>query len=156
MAATFSSTGSDTFPAGHVIRTSKTNDQDTSSHVSTSSTSPAATGILISTPAVTGSNYNRITFSSSGYTPANILGNMYLYCSKNGGSYARCMGADNQSGGHHVYYAHHRQMNGSWIDTRSITSGTNIYQMYQETASGSFYIVHSGNDYHLTVEEIKV
>ena len=91
------------YPAGHVIRTTKVHDPDVASHINTSSTSPEASGLIVSTPATTGSNYNIIHFSTSGWLPANVLANFYLFASKNGAAYSIISGADNQANNQHVY-----------------------------------------------------
>ena len=71
-----------TFPAGHVVRTTQVHDKDVASHINTTSSAPAASGLIVSTPATTGSNYNIITWSSGGWMPSNVLHNVYLYANK--------------------------------------------------------------------------
>ena len=144
-----------TFPAGHVLRTTQVHVKVHGGHISTTSSSAVASGITVSTPATTGSNYNIITFSSAAYVNANIYANVYLYANKNGAGYSRATGADVQSLGQHWYYADHRNIHATWVDTTGLTAGTNLYQIYMRTNSGTFYLVHNGNDYQLIVQEIQ-
>ena len=145
-----------TYPAGHVVNTSQVHDRDVASHINTTSDAHAASGITLSTPACTGSNYNIITFSSGSYSEANALANVILYANKNGAGYSQVTGASgNQAGGIRHYYSDHRFLTIQWVDNNGLTAGTNIYQIYFRTASSTFYLVHSGNDYQFVVQEIQ-
>ena len=145
------------YPAGHIVRTTQVHDKDVGSHISTTSTSPAASGIIVSTPVTTGSNYNIIHFSCSGYVEASQTSFVYLYANKNGAGYSLASGVHDQSGGIETQSgaAHHRMISATWVDTTGLTAGTNLYQIYIETTSSTFYLVHSGNDYQLIVQEIQ-
>ena len=158
--ATFSGTanvyGAGIFPAGHVVNTSQVHDRDVASHINTTSSSHAASGIIVSTPACTGSNYNICTLSCGSYSEGNALANVILYANKNGAGYSQVTGASgNQAGGIRHYYSDHRFLTIQWVDNNGLTAGTNIYQIYFRTASSTFYLVHSGNDYQFVVQEIQ-
>ena len=148
--------GSDVYPAGHVVQTTKLSVDVAPSHISTTSGSAEASGLIISTPATTGSNYNIITLSANSYTYANQNGYVWLYVSKNGGAYALATGGSN-SCNMHFSISSHRRFNATWIDDSSgLTAGTNLYQIYFARSASSFYLVHQSHDYHMTVQEIKV
>ena len=152
--ANYTTTGSDTFPAGHVVRTTKIFDNSPSSHTYTNATTPTASGIILSTPAVGSGNYNRISFQCScQFAPTTNY--VYLYASKNGASYAK-IGEQRYNmtdGNAHQYFTYGQ------IDTVGIGSGTNLYQLYFAVASSSvgyFYMIHSGTyPYDFTCMEIK-
>jgi len=144
--------GSDVYPAGHVVMTSKTH-AVASSHVSTTQTStPEASGILISTPATTGSNYNIITFSAGNYHSGGDVGKYYLYVNKNSAGYA-ITGAGIRRQFAAADYDSHAF---TWVDTVGLSSGTNIYQIYIATGGSTWYAVHNGHYYSLIVQEIQV
>ena len=145
------------YPAGHVVRTTQaSHDAWPSGHVSTSNTSATASGLIITTPATTGSNYNVITWSGSSYTAANQDMDIYLYSSKNGASYAQATGGD-ESGGMVFSTSGHRRSNMMWIDdSTGLTAGNNLYQIYFKTNTGTCYLVHGSYDYNFIVQEIKV
>jgi len=144
------------YPAGHVVRTTSIS-SDVSGHINTNLSSHVATGLIVSTPATTGSNYNIITWSGNSYTYANAANDTYLYSSKNEAPYAQTTGGDT-SGRMHFYYNSHRRLNMTWIDNSSgLTAGTNLYQIYMKSdGSAQFYFVHSGYDYQFIVQEIQV
>jgi len=142
-------------PSGSVVRTTQISNDAAPSHISTSSSTAAASGLIISTPATTGSNYNIITLSSDGYTYSNQSGRTWLYSNKNGAGYSQATGGI-QSCGHHHNYSAHRRINATWVDNSSgLNTGTNLYQMYISTSTGTFYLAHRDMDYTLTVQEIQ-
>ena len=155
MAANFSSTGSDTFPAGHVVKTSKAY-RGTGGHINTSSNSVSDSGISLSVPAATGSNYYFITFSTAGqHGSGNSSDRIYLYCSKNGASQAKISGGEVYwTGG--ITGSPHDFSSMTWTDASSITAGTNVYKIYYSCNAGTFYMVHSGYPYSFIVQEISV
>jgi hypothetical protein len=144
-----------TFPAGHVVRTTYSKENIASGHTSTSSTSEVATGLILTTPPTTGSNYNIITMSFNGYTYANQKNEIFLYCNKNGAGYSKVTGGSTSAGMHH-YYNSHRRMNCMWIDNQAgLTAGNNLYQIYIKTDTGTFYLIHMGYDWHWMVQEVQ-
>ena len=149
--AIFSTTGSDTYPAGHVIGTWSTGELNTSAYEYTSVTSPQASLLaVLSTTATTGSDYNIITYFGSQQvgTGSNYT---YLYCSKNGGAYADVAtailhrGTDNYADFGHF----------TFIDRVGLTAGTNIYKMYYKSGGGNYYFMHTGRPWSFTVQQIK-
>ena len=140
------------YPAGHVVRTSHTSSLNSSAHVSSSSSTVAATGIICSTPATTGSNYNIIRFDSSCHHGTSESSDYWaLYASKNGGAYALLHANELQTKGN----SDHDTFGMTFIDTAGLTAGTNLYQIYIICTSGTFYLNHSNRPYALTVMEIK-
>ena len=149
-------TSATTFPAGHVVRTTQVNvNTQSGTHISTTSQTPVASGIILTTPATTGSNYNVITWSGNSYTYADQDCDIFLYVNKNGGGYAQATGGG-ESGGIHSDNSEHRRSNMMWIDDQSgLTAGNNLYQLYIQTDTGTFYLVHINYDYNFMVQEIQ-
>ena len=141
------------YPAGHVVRTTQaSHDAWPSGHVSTSNTSATASGLIITTPATTGSNYNIIRFDSSCHHGTSESSDYWaLYASKNGGAYALLHANELQTKGN----SDHDTFGMTFIDTAGLTAGTNLYQIYIRCTSGTFYLNHSNRPYALTVMEIK-
>lgn len=152
-----SSTG---FPAGHIVNTSKTSSMSRSGHINTTSGSLVASGVIVSSPATTGSNYNLITFSTGSYLLTNSEMSVHCYVSYNGGGYAILGGSNSTYGPKHGTFANdgHRGFQYTWIDTSGSTSaGTNLYQIYfnEANTAGTAYLTHSSAPYLLMVQEVK-
>ena len=144
-------TNATTFPAGHVVRTTKINDTP-SSHSQVDSSTPLATGIILTTPAVGSGNYNRITFMGSCQCSTAGQNYFYIYANKNGAGYSQISVQRKNKGdgnAHDMYCM-------IYYDTSGLEAGTNLYQFYiaRET-SGIFYAVHGGFPYSFICEEIK-
>jgi hypothetical protein len=146
------------FPAGHIVKTSKTANMRNSGHVSTTATSLEASGLIVSSPATTGSNYNLITLSTATYMDSSSEMAVRLYVSYNGGSYA-VLGNSNygpKHGGHNV--AGHRAFSFTWIDNSGSTSaGTNLYQIYfmEVNSDSAAYLIHNLDPYLFMVQEVQ-
>jgi len=150
--ANYTTTGSDTFPAGHVVRTTKIYDNSPNSHTSTTAVNgQVASGIILSTPAVGSGNYNRINLQCSAqFSPT--TNRIFLYASKNGAAYAEL---GNQRYNYTEGNVHQYAVYGE-IDVVGLEDGTNLYQLYFDlAATGTFYMIHGGYPYDFTCMEIK-
>ena len=150
-----------TFPAGHIVNTSKDASMSRSGHISTTSSSLVASGVIVSSPATSGSNYNLITFCTATFLAANSEMSVHCYVNYNGGGYA-ILGTSNSSyGPKHGTFANngHRSFSYTWIDTSGSTSaGTNLYQIYfnEVNTSDTAYLTHSSAPYLFMVQEVQV
>ena len=153
--------GSNTnFPSGHIVNTSKSSSMSRSGHISTTSSGLVASGVIVSSPATSGSNYNLITFCTATYLLANSEMSVHCYVSYNGGGYAILGSSTSSYGPKHGTFANdgHRSFSYTWTDTSGSTSaGTNLYQIYfnEVNTSGTAYLTHSSAPYLFMVQEVK-
>ena len=133
-------------PAGTIVNTTKSHRLSTGGHIYTTLSAATPTGLQLSTPATTGSNYNIIHWSSAGQC-VNANHVIYLYCNKDSAGMAEIT--------RFVFPTTTYVYNCVFIDTVGLTDGTNVYEIYMSTASGSFFLVHSSRPYTFTVQEIK-
>ena len=139
------------YPAGHIVRTTTTAAVP-STHISTASSTIGPSGIIASTPATTGSNYNLITFSASCHHGGAESSDYWaIYASKNGAAYAILHSNELVTKGN----SGHDTFGVTIQDTAGLTAGTNLYQIYFRSTSGIFYMVHSHRPYSLIVQEIQ-
>jgi len=139
------------YPTGHVVKTYYTGGGSSSGHTSTSNTALNPSGILVSTGATTGSQYNIITFTSGMQGGSGVNG-IAMYKNMNGAGYVELT-----NNSYKFDYNDNTYIAGSftWVDTAGLTAGTNIYQMYHQSSSGTFYSQHSGIPYALIVKTIQ-
>lgn len=150
-----------TFPAGHIINTSKDASMSRSGHISTTSSDLEASGIIVSSPATSGSNFNLITLSTATYMNTDSEMSVHCYVSYNGGGYA-ILGTSTSSYGpkHGTFTTNgHRSFCYTWIDNSgSTSSGTNLYQIYfnEANTTNTAYLTHSSAPYLFMVQEVQV
>ena len=144
--------------AGSIVQTTKIYNLN-SGHVYTSSASLVATGLYVTSPATTGSNYNIITFTGVGWGDTGSEGKYALYVNKNGAGYANLNtgSGTNYALFHHKFHAdEYATMNFTCIDPSPSTAGTNVYEIYFKMTSSNFHLLHNGKFYAFIVQEIKV
>ena len=162
---TFSGTiGSNaTFPAGHVIQTTKQGSSSASGHVTTTSSSLVDVGISVDPPVTkSSSNYMRITFASSGHLYQNQGIEIRLYVSYNGGSYA-VLGTDLAHYQKHNEYSLglYTNFDKTWIDTNTSNLNTGsgaTYKIYCNrigTNSTTLYVIHNTLPWLFMAEEVQ-
>jgi hypothetical protein len=139
-------------PAGTIVNTEKVIVLG-GSHIYTTSSSLVASGITLATPALTGSQYNIITFNIGAGQWSNAgTDDVALYCNKNSAGYAQ-LGARVRNSNGTGYGAR----NCLWVDSAGLTAGVNTYQMYMCAASGgTYYMVHNSYDYFFIVQTVQV